>query len=68
MGGAMSKRNISILLMVGGMILAALSLGADLIGIGSRAGIHFKQISGMVVGLAALVYGYWLSRSKTDNK
>ena len=38
----MSKRMISLVLIVGGAALLALSLGADLIGIGSRAGMHWK--------------------------
>ncbi|MCJ7518368.1 MAG: hypothetical protein MUO42_01675 [Anaerolineaceae bacterium] len=64
----MSKRTISLVLIVGGAALLALSLGADLIGIGSRAGMHWKQWTGVVVGLAALAYGFWLGRAKVEGK
>ena len=64
----MSKRTISMLLIVGGAALLTLSLGADLFGIGSRAGMHWKQWTGVAVGLAALAYGYWLGRAKAEGK
>ena len=56
----MSKRTISMLLIVGGMALLALSLGADMIGIGSQPGMHWKQWSGTIAGLAAVLVGFWM--------
>ena len=59
----MSKRTINLVLMAIGLILIVISLGADLIGIGSYPGINWAQLVGAVVGLVVLVYGFWLSRS-----
>ena len=53
----MSKRTISLVLIVGGIALLALSLGADLLGIGSNPGMHWKQWSGTVVGIAVALAG-----------
>jgi hypothetical protein len=64
----MSKRTISLVLIVGGAALLALSLGADLIGIGAQPGMHWKQWTGVAVGLAALAYGFWLGRAKAEGK
>ena len=60
----MTKKIISIVLMVGGVLLVAVSLGADLIGIGSYPGINWAQLTGAAVGVAALGFGIWLIRSK----
>jgi hypothetical protein len=64
----MSKKTISLLLIAGGLILLVLSLGADIIGIGAKAGFGWKQLTGTVAGLAALGYGYWMSRVKPEKK
>ncbi|MCJ7518494.1 MAG: hypothetical protein MUO42_02345 [Anaerolineaceae bacterium] len=64
----MSKRTISMLLFVGGAVLLVLSLAADAFGIGARAGFGWKQLTGAVLGLAALAYGYWLGRGKPEQK
>ena len=55
-------------LMIGGAALLALSLGADLIGIGSQPGMHWKQWSGTIAGLAAALAGFWLGRGKPEKK
>jgi uncharacterized membrane protein len=59
----MSKRTINLVLMAIGLILIVISLGADLIGIGSYPGINWAQQAVAVGGLVVLVYGFWLSRS-----
>ena len=64
----MSQKTISRLLMIGGFLLMVVSLSADLIGIGAEAGFGLKQLTGTVVGLAALAYGYWLGRAKEKGK
>jgi hypothetical protein len=53
----MSRKTISLILIIGGALVFVLSLAADLIGIGSYPGFHWAQIVGMAVGLVALVYG-----------
>lgn len=62
----MSKKTISLVLIIGGMALLALSLGADLIGIGANPGMHWKQWSGTIVGTAAALAGLWLARAKPN--
>lgn len=58
----MSKKNISIILMIGGAVLLILSLAADSVGIGSYPGFHGAQIAGAVIGLVVLVFGYFFRR------
>lgn len=58
----MSKKNLRMILIIGGVILIILSLGADFIGIGSRPGIHWKQLSGAALGLVAVFTGFWLGK------
>lgn len=60
----MSKKSISQFLMVGGVLLMLVSLGADLIGIGSYPGIFWAQWAGAGVGLAAAVAGFFVGRAK----
>ena len=64
----MSRKTISLILIIGGVILTLLSLTADLIGIGSYPGINWAQITGAVVGLVALIFGYRLGRPKVEGK
>jgi len=63
----MSKKNISIILMIGGAVLLILSLAADSVGIGSYPGFHGAQIAGAVIGLVVLVIGYYFRR-RTEKK
>jgi hypothetical protein len=53
----------AILLALGALLLV-LSALADPIGIGEGGGIGWKQIVGMVVGAAAIVFGALLMRAK----
>jgi hypothetical protein len=59
-----SKKTVGIILMVGGVLLAALSLGADLIGVGSYPGIDWAQLTGGAVGLALFIFGFWYGRQE----
>ena len=64
----LSRKTISLVVIIGGVVLMVLSLGADLIFIGSYPGFNWAQLTGVAVGLAALVYGYWLGRAKVKGK
>ncbi|MEA3326895.1 MAG: hypothetical protein U9R53_06245 [Chloroflexota bacterium] len=64
----MSKKVISLILIILGGTFMILSLTADLIGIGSSPGINYAQIVGAVAGLAALIFGVWYGRAKPDEK
>ena len=59
----MSKKLISIVLIVGGCALIIISLGADLLNIGGDPNAFgWKQITGSGVGLIILSVGVWLQR------
>jgi hypothetical protein len=47
-----------IFLLVLGVVLLILSLAADLIGIGAASGFGYKQIIGVVLGVAAGIRGF----------
>ena len=64
----MSKKMMRTFLLAGGIVLVILSLGADFIGIGSRPGIHWKQLLGAALGLAAIIAGFWLGRNTEKEK
>lgn len=53
----MNQRAIGILMLILGLVLAAFSLTADLIGLGEGSGFGCKQIAGLVVGAAGIVAG-----------
>ena len=53
----MNQRSIGIILLIMGLVLATLSLTADLIGLGEGSGFGYKQIAGLVVGLAGIISG-----------
>jgi len=55
--GWFTNRVILLTLMIGGIIIAILSLGADLTGLGGQAGIGEKQVLGALLGLALLLVG-----------
>ena len=64
----MSKKSMSIVLIIVGIILVAVSLAADTIGIGSGGGIGWKQQLEAAVGLVAALGGVWLKLSKPIQK
>ena len=58
----MTRRTLSLVLVIAGALLALVSLLADLVGIGSYPGYHWAQITGAILGVVALVIGVWLRR------
>jgi len=60
----MSKKTISWLMMVAGVLLFVVSLAADYIRVGSYPGINYAQITGAVVGIIILLIGIWYNRKK----
>ncbi len=56
----MSRKTISWILIFAGLLLAVVSLAADSIGLGSEVGFGWKQKAGMIVGLVAMLAGFWL--------
>ncbi len=58
----MNQRSIGIILLIIGLVLAILSLAADLIGLGEGGGFGYKQIAGLVVGLGGIIAGGILLR------
>lgn len=56
----MSKKRLSLIAIIIGLVLLVVSLTADLIGLGSYPGINWAQIVGAVVGLATALLGFWL--------
>lgn len=55
----MSTKTTGYLLIVVGVILAFVSLAADLLGIGNRAGIGWQQLLGTAIGVIAVIVGVW---------
>ncbi len=53
----MNQRTIGISLLIIGLALAALSVTADLIGLGEGSGFGYKQIAGLVVGVGGIIVG-----------
>ncbi|BBB48871.1 hypothetical protein [Pelolinea submarina] len=64
----MSKRTISKVFFIFGIVLQILSLAADVIGIGEGNMFGWKQFIGVEVGLVAIVIGYWLRGGKAEKK
>jgi len=64
----MSKRHLGILFIILGLLLAAISLSADLLGIGNGAGFGRKQILGTVVGVLIALGGIWWGWGNTGTK
>jgi hypothetical protein len=64
----MSKRHLGILFIILGLLLAAISLSADLLGIGNGAGFGWKQILGTVVGVLIALGGIWWGWGNTGAK
>jgi hypothetical protein len=64
----MTKRIISKVFFIFGIVLQILSLAADVIGIGEGNMFGWKQFIGVEVGLIAIVIGYWLKGGKAEKK
>ena len=59
-----NKKTIGIVLLVIGIIVLLLSLGADLIGVGRTPVFGINQIIGTIVGIIVIVVGLVLTRRK----
>ena len=57
-----NKKTIGTVLLVAGVILLIVSLGADVIGLGGGARFGSQQILGAVAGIILLVAGFVYSR------
>jgi len=55
----MSKRAIGLILIALGAVGMVVSLAADALGIGNRAGIGWKQLPGAAAGVLGMAYGMW---------
>jgi len=59
-----SKKTVGIVLLVVGIVVLLLSLGADVIGLGGWLGFGPRQIVGTVVGAIVTVVGLFLTLKK----
>ena len=64
----MSHTTVSLILIIGGILLLVVSLGADWVGIGTYPGFNYAQYGGMAVGLVFLAYGLQKIRAKNKSK
>ena len=64
----MSRKNLSLILVIGGFLLAVVSLLADVLGIGNRPGFGWNQFSGMTFGIIAVLVGIWMLFRKEEGK
>ena len=62
----MSKRLLSLTLIVFGIIGFIFSLVADQIGVGAAPGVGWKQLIGAAVGILIAIFGLWLSRARAQ--
>jgi hypothetical protein len=64
----MSKKTLGILLIAFGLLLAVVSLTADVIGLGNGSGFGWEQITGSIVGVLLVAGGAWWGWGKTGTK
>ena len=62
----MNQKTISILLISAGVILAALSLFADTLGLSANTTFGYKQIAGLVIGIVVVIAGAILLRRRPE--
>lgn len=62
----MSNRFVGVLLLVAGVVLLLLSVGADPLGVGGHPGFGWKQIAGAIVGAVMAAVGAVRMRSPAD--
>ncbi len=60
----MDKKTLGYALLIGGIVLAAIFLTADMTGLGEGLEFGYKQIIGTVVGAIAIVVGLVLAFKK----
>jgi len=61
----MSNKAIGAILLVAGVLLLLISATADSLGIGGSAGMGWKQVAGIVVGVAVAVIGMVRLRTRS---
>lgn len=64
----MSKRTLGFILFVVGVVGILVSLGADVLGVGSYPGINWAQLLGAILSFIIAMVGGWMSQSKADTK
>lgn len=57
-----NKRTVGIVLLVAGVVLLIVSLGADVIGIGESGRFGVRQILGTAAGILLIVVGFLYPR------
>lgn len=62
----MTQKTLGLALVVLGLVLLAVSLAADLLGWGARAGMGWKQWTGMAIGALMFFVGLWLALRKVS--
>jgi hypothetical protein len=60
----MTQKTFGLALIVLGVVLLIISLAADLLGLGAKSGIGWKQLTGAAVGILVFLMGAWLRRRK----
>ena len=58
----MTPRGSALVMVVVGVLLALLSLFADVLGVGAEPRFGWKQTVGLVVGVALVAIGLWRRR------
>ena len=64
----MSKKTISLIAIILGVVVALVSLTADLIGIGSYPGLNWAQLTGTAIGLLLILLGLRLRRFESEKE
>lgn len=60
----MSRKTISMILVIAGILLVGVSLLADILGIGKESGFGWKQSTGLIIGLLIVLINSWMLKSK----
>lgn len=58
----MALRGSTLVIVVVGVLLVLVSLGADALGVGADPGFGYKQGAGLVIGVALVAFGLWRKR------
>ena len=58
----MTQRQSALLSLVVGALLVLVSLFADALGVGGQPGFGWKQMGGLVIGVALVAFGLWRRR------
>ena len=59
----MTQRGPALVILVVGVLLALVSLFADVLGVGGEPGFGWKQAAGLVAGLVLIAIGLWRWRT-----